>query len=269
MWDPGDALGKPSGWTSWKRSPEVNTWQSEYIPDLPCPTELLTPASDQATVPEVLGWRLSGHLSVIWALNLPKRQCGGMALSTAAYLALVVAQMVKNLPAVQETQIWSLGWEDPLKEMATHSRILAQIIPRTEEPGGLQSMGLQRVRQDWGTNTFTFSPNTRHCVLSHWTQNRRMETWLSLLVLQALFSRSVVSTLCNPMDCSTPGFPVLPYLSEFAQTHVHCVGDAIQPSHPLSPPSPPALSLSQHQGLFQWVTPSGITFIYFYNSPIR
>ena len=57
-------------------------------------------------------------------------------------------------------------------------------------------------------------------------------------------------TLCNPMDCRTPGFWVLHYLSEFVQTHVHWVGDAIQPSHPLSSPSPPALSLSQHQGLF-------------------
>ena len=60
-------------------------------------------------------------------------------------------------------------------------------------------------------------------------------------------------TLYKPMDCSTPGFPVLHHLPELAQTHVHRVSDAIQPSHPLSPPSPPALSLSQHQGLFQWV----------------
>ena len=57
--------------------------------------------------------------------------------------------------------------------------------------------------------------------------------------------------LCDPMDCSTPGLPVLHYLSELAQTHVHCVDDAIQSSHPLLPPSPPAFSLSQHQGLFQ------------------
>ena len=53
------------------------------------------------------------------------------------------------------------------------------------------------------------------------------------------------------MDCSTPGFPVLHYVPEFAQTHVHRVGDAVQPSYPLSPPSPPALNLSQNQGLFQ------------------
>ena len=59
--------------------------------------------------------------------------------------------------------------------------------------------------------------------------------------------------LCDPMDCSTPGFPVLHYLLEFAQTHVHWVGDAIQLSHPLSSPFLPAFNVSQHQGLFQWV----------------
>ena len=58
-------------------------------------------------------------------------------------------------------------------------------------------------------------------------------------------------TLCDPMDCSTPGFPVLHHLLEFAQTHVHRVSDAIQLSHPLSSSSPPAFNLSQHQGLFQ------------------
>ena len=58
-------------------------------------------------------------------------------------------------------------------------------------------------------------------------------------------------TLCDLMDYSTPGLPVHHHLLEFAQTHVHRVSDAIQPSHPLSSPSPPAFSLSQHQGLFQ------------------
>ena len=58
-------------------------------------------------------------------------------------------------------------------------------------------------------------------------------------------------TLCNPMDCSIPGFPVHHQLPELVQTHVHQVGDAIQPSHSLSSPSPPAFNLSQHQGLFQ------------------
>ena len=60
-------------------------------------------------------------------------------------------------------------------------------------------------------------------------------------------------TLWNPMSWSTPGFLVLHYLPEFAQTHVHWVHDAIQPFHPLAPLSPPALNLFQHQSIFQWV----------------
>ena len=63
-------------------------------------------------------------------------------------------------------------------------------------------------------------------------------------------------TLCNPMDCNMPGLCVHGQLPEFTQTHVHWVGDGIQPSHPLSSPSPPAFSLSQHQGLFKWVSSS-------------
>ena len=63
-------------------------------------------------------------------------------------------------------------------------------------------------------------------------------------------------TLCNSMDCSTPSFPVLHYLPEFAQTHFHWVGDAIQSPHPLLSPSPPTLNLSQHQSLFKWVSSS-------------
>ena len=62
--------------------------------------------------------------------------------------------------------------------------------------------------------------------------------------------------LCDPVDCSMPGFPVLHHLPEFAQTYVHWVGDAIQPSHPLLSPSPPALNISQHQDLFKWVSSS-------------
>ena len=68
----------------------------------------------------------------------------------------LVAQMVKHLPAMQETRVWALGREDLLeKEMATHCSILSWIIPWTEKPGELQSMGSQRVEQDWVTNTYT------------------------------------------------------------------------------------------------------------------
>ena len=70
-----------------------------------------------------------------------------------------------------------------------------------------------------------------------------------------MFKRLIISaqlclTLCNPIDCSTPGFPVHHQLLELTQTQVHRVGDAIQPSHPLSSPSPPTFSLSPNQGLF-------------------
>ena len=76
---------------------------------------------------------------------------------------------------------------------------------------------------------------------------------LEVLVLSVQFSSvaQLCPTLYDPMNRSTPGLPVNHQLPEFTQTHVHLVGDAIQPSHPLSSPSPPARNPSQHQGLFQ------------------
>ena len=112
--------------------------------------------------------------------------------------------------------------EPQLKDLSVHSSILAWRIPWTEEPGGLQSTGSQRVTHDF-TFTFTF------CLvqpLSH--------VWL-----------------CYTMHCRMPGFPVHHQLPEPAQTHVHWV-DAIQPSHPLLTPSPPTFNLSQHQSIFHW-----------------
>ena len=86
------------------------------------------------------------------------------------------------------------------------------------------------------------------------------ESFSSLAFMLMLFQFSSVAqscpTLCDPMNRSTPGLPVHHQLWEFTQTHVHWVSDAIQASHPLSSPSPPAFSLSQHQGLFQWVNSS-------------
>ena len=77
---------------------------------------------------------------------------------------------------------------------------------------------------------------------------------LYALPVNSQFSNSVTQScpiLCDPMDCSTPGFPVHHELPELAQIYVHRVSDAIQPSHPLSSPSLPDFNLSQHQGLFQ------------------
>ena len=88
----------------------------------------------------------------------------------------------------------------------------------------------------------------------------RQEYWSGLPFPSPKVSRDTIivqslSHVCSlqPMDCSRPSFLVLHHLPEFVQTHVHWVGDVIQPSHSLSPSSSPALNLSQHQGLFQWV----------------
>ena len=94
--------------------------------------------------------------------SLEERDLPGVRTGTDLLLgASLVAYMVKNLPAVQVTWVPSLGGEDPLETgMAAHSSILAWRIPWTEEPGGLQSMGLQRVRHNW-TNTFTFRQKSK------------------------------------------------------------------------------------------------------------
>ena len=112
----------------------------------------------------------------------------------------------------KETLVWSLVLEDPLEEgNVTHSSILVWRIPWWP-----WKLPILRVNVD--------------CCYS--------------------VAKSCL-TLYNSMDCSTPGFPVHHHLLEVAQNHVHWVSDDIQPSHPLSPPSPPAFNLSQHQGLFQ------------------
>ena len=90
-----------------------------------------------------------------------------------------------------------------------------------------------------------------------WTFVQSLWKSLSINVVCCSVAKSC-PTLCDPMNCSTPGFPILHHLPEFAQTRVHWVSDHIQPSHPLSPSSPPAFNLSQHQGLFQCqLFPSG------------
>ena len=99
--------------------------------------------------------------------------------------------------------------------------------------------------------SFSISPSNEYSGLISF----RMDS-LDLLAVQGTLQFSSVQsllcpTLCDPMDCSTPGLPVHHQLPEFTQTHVHRVSDAIQPSHALLSPYPPALNLSPHQGLFQ------------------
>ena len=134
--------------------------------------------------------------------------------------------------------------------MATHSSVLAWRIPGTGEPGGLPSMGSHRVGHD--RSDLVVVVVIFHCVyipyllcsfLCQWRFRLLQITpylcccWSSVAKLYPL--------LCDPMNCSTPGFPVLYHLLEFAQTHVHWISDVIQPSHPLFSPSPLALRLSQ------------------------
>ena len=89
------------------------------------------------------------------------------------------------------------------------------------------------------------------------TKKQQSTKGINILISQSVSSATQsYPTLCDPMNRSTPGLPVHYQLPEFTQTHVHRVGDAIQPSHPLSSPSLPAPNLSQHQGLFQWVNSS-------------
>ena len=104
-----------------------------------------------------------------------------------------------------------------------------------------------------------------HCVQIFTTSWLSFTRWHGMYLVRDQPSRKLMAvqfssvaqlcpTLCEPMDCSMPGLPVHHQLLEPAQTHVHWVGDAIQPSHLLSSPPPPTFNLSQHQGLFQWVS---------------
>ena len=96
-------------------------------------------------------------------------------------------------------------------------------------------------------------------VLNSFLSDICIEYHFNMFVKNSVQLRSLTQsclTLCDALDCSTPGLPVHCQLPEFTQTHVHWVGDAIQSSHPQSSPSPPPFNLSQHQGLFKWVTSS-------------
>ena len=114
-------------------------------------------------------------------------------------------------------------------------------------------MALKHIKIQRGTQMYWLSDGP----CPHWLWLCKNTKWLvrracCLSSLSVQFSPVTHScpTLCDPMNCSTPGLPVHHQLLEFSQTHVHWVSDAIQPSHPLSSPSPPAPNPSQHQGLF-------------------
>ena len=146
--------------------------------------------------------------------------------------ASLVAQLLKNLPSMWETWVWSLGW----RREWLHTPGFC--------PGEFQGLYSPWDHQESDTaEQLSLSncsvPNSSFC-----------SGWLVFRLHQFSWVTQSCPTLCDTMDSSTPGFPVHHQLPELTQTHVHWVGDAIQPSHPLSFPSPPTFNLSQHQGLF-------------------
>ena len=111
--------------------------------------------------------------------------------------------------------------------------------------------------------------NTNVSFLFKWRSSKNSaQLWIKILIVVVRFTSVFIGsvqfssvtlscpTLCDPMNCSTPGLPVYHQLLESTQTHIHWVGDAIQLFHPLSSPSPLAFNLSQHQGLLKWVSSS-------------
>ena len=118
----------------------------------------------------------------------------------------------------------SLLWQSPQLKEPSLLKLFLLITQRTKEVGNKKEQQKQPQNNEQNDNKYISSVQ---------------------------FSCSVVLTLCDPMDYSTPGLPVHHELPEFTQSHLHWVDDAIQPSHPLLSPSPPTFNLSQHQGLFQ------------------
>ena len=122
---------------------------------------------------------------------------------------------------------------------------------RTLEDGLLVSLETKHAVTIWSSSHTPW-------YLIKWEENFKKHIKTQHMNVSVQFSSvaQLCLTLCDPMNCSTPGLPVHHKLLELTQTHVHRVGDAIQPSHPLLSPSPPAPSSSQDQGLFQWVNSS-------------
>ena len=124
------------------------------------------------------------------------------------------------------------------------SQLRTQVCSVPLPPSGWVSLGWGRA---WGRQLTSFFQRNL------WGISLALKLCCLMLHLQFSSVTQSCPTLCDPMDCSTPGFPVHHHLLELAQTYVHQVNNAIQQSHPLSSPSPPAFNLSQHQGLFQRV----------------
>ena len=173
----------------------------------------------------------------------------GLGVHWTSLWACLVAQLVKDLPAMQETWVQSLGWEDLLEEeKATHSSILVWRIPWT-----VWSMELQRVWHDRAMFTTSVLTLQLPRIYNYFTIWFAFKSW-AFLFSSVQFGHSAVSSCLQPCGLQHVRHPCPSPTPELAQTQVHRVGDAIQPSHLLS--SPPAFNLFQHQDLFKWVSSS-------------
>ena len=136
---------------------------------------------------------------------------------------------------------------------------MEQTLEDGEGQRSLRFLGLQKVRHDLATEQqyVHLGPSQTEALFlggeeaSFFIQIHTIRKDSSYFYIQFSSVVQLCPTLCDPMDCNTPGLPVHHQLLEFTQTHVHRVSDAIQPSHPLSSPSPRAPNPSQHQSLFQ------------------
>ena len=141
------------------------------------------------------------------------------------------------------SQGWAISFES---ELALRQKGGSCVRRNTEEQGNISFL----------PSSGFYSALASHVYGKRWHRSKgkigQLRAFLlSFLSVQFSSVAQLCLTLCDPMNCSMPGLSVHYQLPEFIQTHVHPVGDAIQPSHPLSSPSPPALNLSQHQGLFK------------------
>ena len=212
-----------------------------------------------------------GKAQVPWLLpscHMPQR-VSIYTIPTCTFLRASLSSAGKESACNAGDQVLFLGREDPLeKEMAPHSSILTWRIPWTEEFGLLQPMGWQESdttyrlnrhhhSHEYKSQDFISSPLHPFPILPIVIQlipsNPAWAFYLFSFTISVQFNSVTQSCLAlgDPMDCSTPGFPVHHQLLEPTETHVYRVGDTIQPSHPLLSPSPPAFNLSQHQGFFQ------------------
>ena len=173
------------------------------------------------------------------------------------YLGKQVRQVRKKSPVSRSRagSEFQHSWSDCKRNSRTGIKSYSLKIPGCIWPSNPSAGHTHLGNQNWKRHMYPMFITALFTIARSWKQPRCLsaEEWIRNLWYIYTMEYSVCLTLCDPMNCSTPRLPVHHQLPEFTQTLVHRVSDAIQPSHPLSLPSPPAPNPSQHQSLFQWV----------------